>query len=51
MNLNSINNGGMEAWRMQTLFDDNVYGVSTLFVDEEFMFLINLAVACADEIL
>ena len=41
----------MEAWRVQTLFDDDIYYVSTLFVEEEFMLLVNLAIACADEIL
>ena len=42
----------MEGWGgVQILFDDDVYDVSTLFVEEEFMLLVNLAVACADEIL
>ena len=36
---------------MQTLFDDDVHDVPTLFVEKEFMFLVNLAVACANEIL
>ena len=36
---------------MQTFLNDDVYDLPTLFAEEEFMFLVNLAVACADEIL
>ena len=36
---------------MQTFLNDDVYDLPTLFAEEEFMFLVNLAVGCADEIL